>query len=59
LGAASAAAVVAILNTSLFNLGAGGHDDRRMILAAALAAGFSERLLTSALAAVVHGSGKK
>jgi hypothetical protein len=59
LGAASAAAVVAILNTSLFNLGASGHDDRRLILAAALAAGFSERLLTSALAAVVHGAEKK
>ena len=58
LGAASAAAVVAILSTSLFNLGTGGTD-RSVILAVSVAAGFSERLLTSAIAAVVHGTGDK
>jgi hypothetical protein len=54
LGAASAAAVVAILSTSLFNVG-DDPTDRPFILAAAIVAGFSERLLTNAIAAVVHG----
>jgi hypothetical protein len=54
LGAASAAAVVAILSTSLFNMGADATD-KPFILAAAIVAGFSERLLTSAITAVVHG----
>jgi hypothetical protein len=58
LGAASAAAVVAILDTSVFNIG-DADADRTLVLAVALAAGFSERLLTSAIAAVVHGNGGK
>jgi hypothetical protein len=54
-GAASAAAVVAILETSLFDLNA---DDTALILAVAIAAGFSERLLTNAVRAVVQGDAK-
>ena len=58
LGAASAAAVVVILETNLFNLD-GPPSDRPVLLAAALAAGFSERLLTSAINAVVRAEPKK
>ena len=58
LGAASAAVVVAILDTDLFNLG-GPPSDRPFLLAAAIAAGFSERLLTSAINAVVRAEPKK
>jgi len=58
LGAASAAAVVVILETNLFNLDS-PPSDRPVLLAAALAAGFSERLLTSAINAVVRAEPKK
>jgi hypothetical protein len=56
-GAASATAVVAILETDLFNLGEPVADNS-LILAVAIAAGFSERLLTNAIAAVVHPGAK-
>jgi hypothetical protein len=59
LGAASAAAVVAILETNFLNLSLSGARDRPLTLAVALAAGFSERLLTNALTAVVRGSDPK
>ena len=58
LGAASAAAVVAILETDLFNVGTDGAD-RALVLAVAIAAGFSERLLTNAISAVVQANGAK
>jgi len=58
LGAASAAAVVAILETDLFNVGPDGAD-RALVLAVAIAAGFSERLLTNAISAVVQANGPK
>jgi hypothetical protein len=58
LGAASAAAVVAILETELFNVGTDGAD-RALVLAVAIAAGFSERLLTNAISAVVQANGPK
>jgi hypothetical protein len=58
LGAASAAAVVVILETNLLNLD-GPPSDRPVLLAAALAAGFSERLLTTAINAVVRAEPKK
>jgi hypothetical protein len=56
LGAASAAAVVAVLETELLNVGV-DESDRGLILAVAIAAGFSERLLTNATAAVVPSNG--
>ncbi len=56
LGAASAAAVVAVLETELLNMGEDGSDSG-LILAVAIAAGFSERLLTNAIAAVVPANG--
>jgi len=58
LGAASAAAVVAILETDLFNVGTVGADSA-LVLAVAIAAGFSERLLTNAISAVVQANGPK
>ncbi len=58
LGAASAAAVVAILETELFNVGTDGADSA-LVLAVAIAAGFSERLLTNAISAVVQANGPK
>jgi hypothetical protein len=56
LGAASAAAVVAVLETELLNVGV-DESDRGLILAVAIAAGSSERLLTNAIAAVVPSNG--
>ncbi len=58
LGAASAAAVVAILETDLLNMGT-EFSDRTLVLAVAIAAGFSERLLTNAISAVVQANGPK
>ena len=58
LGAASAAAVVAVLETELLNVGV-DESDQGLILAVAIAAGFSERLLTNAIAAVVPSNGGK
>lgn len=58
LGAASATAVVAILETELFNIGT-KFSDSALLLAFAIAAGFSERLLTNATSAVVQAIGPK
>jgi hypothetical protein len=58
LGAASAAAVVAILETELLNIGSESTDSA-LVLAVAIAAGFSERLLTNAISAVVQANGPK
>jgi hypothetical protein len=58
IGAASAAAVVGVLETSLLNIGT-GDSDTGLVFAAALAAGFSERLLTNAIRAVVPANGGK
>lgn len=58
MGAASAAAVVAILETELLNIGT-KFSDSALVLAVAIAAGFSERLLTNALSAVVQANDPK
>lgn len=58
IGAASAAAVAAILETDIFNIGV-GTADKGLVLAVAIAAGFSERLVTNAIAAVVPSNGGK